>query len=75
MKKIILIPILFVALMLGTQSIQAQVPPPPSDHGTTTDQTPGGGAPIGSGLFILLGMAGAYGGVKGWQYLKKEKEA
>ncbi|MBN2638651.1 MAG: hypothetical protein JXR65_06145 [Bacteroidales bacterium] len=75
MKKIINITLLFAALFIGIQNMHAQdVPPPPPDHGASTDQDPGGGAPIGSGLFILLGMAGAYGGMKGYKYFKKEKE-
>ncbi len=36
---------------------------PPADHGATSNQS-GGGAPIGGGLFILLGLGVAYGGKK-----------
>ncbi|MBN2615116.1 MAG: hypothetical protein JXR71_05425 [Bacteroidales bacterium] len=74
MKKLILNILLFSALSFGTQQIYAQTaaaPPPPSDHGTSTDQTAGGGAPIGSGLFILLGLAGTYGAIKVYQTKKK----
>lgn len=77
MKKLILIILLFSALSLGTQQISAQsqaAPPPPSGHGTSTDQVSGGGAPIGSGLFILLGLAGLYGGIKVYQTRKKYAE-
>ena len=31
----------------------------------------GGGAPIGGGLFILLGLGAAYGGKKLYQYKKQ----
>ncbi|MCF8301962.1 MAG: hypothetical protein K9I94_01700 [Bacteroidales bacterium] len=34
--------------------------PPPPDHGTTGNQE-GNGAPIGNGLFILLGLGAGYG--------------
>ena len=39
-------------------------PPDPGAHGETGDQPPGGNAPIGGGLFILLGLGAAYGGRK-----------
>ena len=42
--------------------LTAQPPPPPSGgHGQSGNQ-PGGDAPIGSGLFILIGLGAAYGG-------------
>lgn len=77
MKNIIATIMLISALGFGTQQICAQTqaaPPPPSGHGTSTDQVAGGGAPIGSGLFILLGLAGAYGGIKIYQTRKKLAE-
>ncbi|RLD85433.1 MAG: hypothetical protein DRJ09_12925 [Bacteroidetes bacterium] len=42
-----------------------QPPPPPSDagHGASGNQT-GGNAPVGGGLFILMGLGAAYGGRK-----------
>ena len=46
-------------------------PPPPPGHGETGN-VPGGGAPIGSGLFILLGLGAAYGGKKIYDYKKKK---
>ena len=46
---------------------------PPSDHGTTTNQS-GGGAPIGGGLFILLGLGAAYGGKKVYDMKKQSLE-
>ena len=49
--------------------------PPPPGHGTEGDQNQGGRAPIGGGLFILLGLGAAYGGFKGYKFyqLKKKK--
>ncbi len=50
---------------LGGYRAEAQtVPPPPDTHGATDNQASGGGAPIGGGMFILLGLGAAYGGKK-----------
>ncbi|MBN2638653.1 MAG: hypothetical protein JXR65_06155 [Bacteroidales bacterium] len=79
MKKKILFPLLFSALMLFGQDVFAQsAPAPPDSHGGGSNVTAtqsGGGAPIGSGLFVLLGLAGLYGGTKAYQHFKKQKEA
>ncbi len=42
----------------------SQPPPPQSGHGESNNQPPGGGAPIGSGMLILIGLGAAYGGQK-----------
>ena len=72
MKKILLITLLVLA-SVSTINLLAQVPPPPPppNHGETGN-VPGGNAPIGGGLFILLGLAAAYGGKKLYD-LRKEK--
>lgn len=75
MKKYVLIPLLFGAMLFGSQQIFAQnAPNPPSDHGSTTDSSPGGGAPIGDGMVLLLMMGAAYGGFKGYRFLKTGNE-
>ena len=62
--------ILVIGLMLGfivgfSAIGFTQPPPPPAGHGSSGDQSPGGGmAPIGSGLIMLLGMGAAYGAKK-----------
>ena len=64
MKKIILILIVtvFVSLNLG---VIAQPPPPPADPtGGGTNPPVGGGAPIGRGITLLIGLAGIYGAKK-----------
>ncbi|MBN2616148.1 MAG: hypothetical protein JXR71_10695 [Bacteroidales bacterium] len=74
MKKLIQILFFSMFLILGVQQIQAQTaspPPPPSGTGSSGSSTAGGGAPIGSGLFILLGLAGVYGAFKIYQVKKK----
>jgi hypothetical protein len=70
MKKYLKLLRFFFALALLT-SIHtfsfSQPPPPAALHGTSGDAVPGGGgggAPIGEGMFILLGLAGLYGGKK-----------
>ena len=64
MKKIVFILMLLAGLQLGTNSLHAQTAPnPPANHGSGSNQSPaGGGAPVGGGLLILVGMGAAYGG-------------
>jgi len=65
---------LFLLLMLLTfvtpVSAGSPPPPPPPGHGSGGN-VPGGGAPIGEGLIILVAMGAAYG-YKKW---KAEEEA
>lgn len=69
MKKLALT-IVFALLSAFTFDAAAQVPPPPPSggHGATGNQPAGNGAPIGSGLFILLGLGAAYGGKKVYDF-------
>lgn len=39
-------------------------PPAPQVHGNNTNQPPGGGAPVGSGLLLLTLLGAGYAGVK-----------
>ena len=70
MKKILLITLLIVA-SVTTINLFAQAPPPPPAHSSTGNQ-PGRNAPIGGGLFILLGLGAAYGGKKIYDIKKAE---
>lgn len=70
MKKLNLLLIGLVFSM--TVYSQGPPPPPPSEHGQTGDQRSGGGAPIGSGLTILLGLGIIYAGKKVYK-LKAEQ--
>ena len=55
-------------------SLTAQAPPPPPpDHGSTGNQN-GGNAPVGGGMFILLGLGAAYGGKKIYEWKKEGLE-
>ncbi len=69
MKKYIVLFSLLFSLLLWSNNANAQtVPPPPNGgHGQSTNQAAGGSAPIGGGLFILLGLGIAYGGRKLYQ--------
>ena len=63
MKKTI-ITLLVIIASITTVNLLAQAPPPPPPaHGSTGNQT-GGNAPIGGGLFILIGLGAVYGGKK-----------
>ncbi len=73
MKKIAIILTLFLILTLGYNTMAQVPPPPPPDHGLDGNQN-GGTAPIGSGLFVLLGLAGAYGVMKLRNKNKEELE-
>ena len=68
MKKILLI----AMLTLASSTMFAQVPPPPPPNHGETGNVPGGNAPIGGGLLILLSLGAAYGGKKLYD-LKAEK--
>ena len=69
MKKTI-ITLLIIIASVTTTNVFAQVPPPPPPgHGQTGNQ-PGGNAPIGGGLFILLGLGAVYGGKKTYNLYK-----
>ncbi len=73
MKKSI-ITILVILASVTTTSLFAQVPPPPPPgHGSTGNQT-GGNAPIGGGLFILMGLGAMYSGKKLYNMRKKNQE-
>ncbi len=63
MKKILAIT---AVLMISGFSLLAQAPPPPPNDPSNggTGGPVGGGAPIGSGLVLLIAMAAGYGGKK-----------
>ena len=70
--KILLIILITVAFT--SVDIFAQVPPPPPPDHNSQGNVPGGGAPIGGGLFIMLGLGAAYGGKKIYEIRKKKLE-
>jgi|FLOH01.1.fsa_nt_gi hypothetical protein len=78
MKKIIvnslnILTIVFF-LSISVSGISQPPPPPPTGSNTQGNKLNGGGAPIGGGLFILLGLAAAYGGRKLYNTRKEKLE-
>ena len=73
MKKIKLLIASIFFIMLST-GVMAQPPDPPEGHGEGDDELPGGGAPIGGGLFMLLGLGVAYGGRKFYKMKEQSTE-
>jgi len=76
MKKNILSIMLSVLFTLFAFNAFSQGPPPPpsgAGHGASGNQT-GGNAPIGSGLFVLLGLGAAYGSRKLYNMKKEDLE-
>ena len=69
--KIILAGLFILFLSQGILAQQAGPPDPPGSHGSENDQLPGGSAPVGNGLFVLLGLGIAYGGGKTYFLIKK----
>ena len=67
---------LTLGLFIGISGISLGQPgpPPPSEHGQGGNQAPGGAAPIGSGLVMLLGMGAAYGFKKIYNARKRLEE-
>lgn len=67
--KLILAGLFVFALSAG---IFAQGPPEPPGHGETTDQEPGGAAPVGAGTLLLIGLSAIYGGKRLYDLKRKE---
>lgn len=68
MKKSILKITMIAAFSMISLGLFADPPGMPGAHGESGDQPPGGGAPIGAGIGILIAMGSAYGAFK----MKKE---
>ncbi|MFA5971103.1 MAG: hypothetical protein WC780_02030 [Lentimicrobiaceae bacterium] len=76
MKKIFIaiIVAVFVGLNLG---VIADPPPPPPDPTIAGSNSPVGdssGAPIGSGITLLISLAGLYGGKKVYDAKRESKK-
>lgn len=72
MKTIKFIFSVLVFFILST-GVMAQ-PDPPGGHGSGDDEAPGGGAPIGSGMLVLLGLGSLYGGKKVYDLMESEED-
>jgi hypothetical protein len=75
MKTNIIKSLIFCGLFFLSVGAMAQVPPPPpgGGHGGTGN-VPGGGAPIGTGIGILLALGAAYGSKKVYKVWKDKDE-
>jgi hypothetical protein len=60
-NKKVLILILFILVLLPLGSLMAAPPPPPPPPGPSSGHVFIGGAPIGSGLVLLVSLALGYG--------------
>ncbi len=69
----IILSLLVFSLTIGFNTFGQDVPPPPpNEHGSSGNQGPSD-APIGGGLFILLGLGLSYGGLKAYTFYKAKK--
>ena len=59
LKNITITLLVIIGLTFSLDSMAQLPPPPPPSHGETGNQS-GGNAPIGGGLFILIGLGAAY---------------
>ena len=72
--KTLTITLLIVGATLITLNAKADAPPPPPPEHGETGNVPGGGAPIGGGLFILLGLGACYSPKKIYDLRKRNTE-
>lgn len=66
--------LLLAMIILASLQLSAQGPPPPPDDPSSGGEIVGGGAPIGSGIAILLSLGAAYGGRKVYKYWQEKEE-
>ena len=73
--KTILKSIALVTITLITVNISLAQPQPNGGNDPGVDNTPvGGGAPVGSGIGILLLLGAAYGGKKAYDFRKSTQQ-
>ena len=64
MKKFTTRLIMIMSFSFISLGLFADPPGMPGGHGETGDQVPGGGAPIGAGIGLLVALGSAYGAFK-----------
>lgn len=70
MKKLAIKTLMVFSFSLISLGLFADPPGMPGGHGTDGDAPPGGGAPIGAGIGIMVALGAAYGGFR----MKKNDE-
>lgn len=65
--------VLALFLITSVSMAQTQAPPPPR-HGSPGETIPGGSAPVGEGIILLIAMGAAYGARKIYQKRNKLAE-
>ena len=73
-KTIALVLSLFMASVSFAQLTEPGDGNGPDDTGINGEGVGGGGAPIGSGLALIIGMGVAYGGRKTWQLTQNNND-
>ena len=71
MKKLLVKTVLVFSFSLISLGLFADPPGMPGGHGASGDQPPGGGAPIGAGIGLLVALGSAYGAFK-WNQTEDE---
>lgn len=66
--------ILVCGFMFSTANAFSQNPPPPPSNQGGTGNVPGGGAPIGSGVLILVALGAGYAAKKAYKYRRMLSE-
>ena len=75
MKSFMMALVLIACIYIEPQVFSQGGPPNPGDKPLfSTPPLGGGSAPVGSGLFLMLGLSAAYGLKKAYHYNSKEKE-
>jgi len=75
--KILMASLLIFVASLSVSNVFGDTPPPPppeGGHGSGGNQVPGGGAPIGSGIVLLISLAAGYGAKKVFTGMNVDKE-
>ena len=72
MIKITIISFVFSLVFLLPLGVNADPPGMPGNHGSNGDAPPGGGAPLGSGIAMIIAMSAVYGSKKLFQLKQAE---
>ncbi len=73
--NLLLVLVLFVTINAAGIAQTPPPPPPGGGHGIAGNTPPGSSAPIGEGMFLLIGLAGMYGSKKVCDYRNEVKSA